>query len=76
MSSASSEQSCVREGAGYDEVFPLGQDDPDTSSDERNPSTTSPLTRDEDLEWDVGGSESDFNDGLDDAEPILIRRRS
>ena len=76
MSSASSEQSCVREGAGYDEVFSLGQDDPDTSSDERNPSATSPLTRDEDLEWDVGGSESDFNDGLDDAEPILIHRRS
>jgi len=34
MSSASSEQSCVREGAGYDEVFPTGQDDPGTSSDE------------------------------------------
>ena len=30
-SEASSEQSCVCEGVGYDEVYPSGQNDPDTS---------------------------------------------
>ena len=35
MSSASSEQSCVHKGAGYDKVYPLGQDDLGTSSEER-----------------------------------------
>ena len=38
MSSASSNQSFVRDGVGYDEVFPLGQKDPDTSSEEREKS--------------------------------------
>ena len=41
MSSASSEQSCVREGAGYDEVYPLGQDDLGISSEERVSSANS-----------------------------------
>ena len=49
MSSASSEQSCVRNGAGYDEVFPSGLDDLDTSSHEREPSATSPSIGDEDM---------------------------
>ena len=67
MSSASSEQSCVCEGAGYDEVFPSSRNDPDTSSDDRNPSATSPSTRDEDL--DTNRLEGDSTDGLDGAEP-------
>ena len=67
MSSALSEQSCVHEGASYDEVFPSGQDDLDTSSDKRNPSTTSPSTRDEDLDTD--GLKSDSNDGQGGAKP-------
>ena len=29
----SSEQSCVRKGKGYDEVYSSSQDDPDTSYD-------------------------------------------
>ena len=66
MSSASSEQSCVCEGAGYDEVFPSSQNDLYTSNDERNPSATSPSTRDEDL--DTNRSEGDSTDGLDGAE--------
>ena len=69
MSSVLSNQSCVREGAGYDEVFPSGQNDPDTSSEERNPSATSPSTRDEDLDMDR--SEGDSTDGLDGAEPPI-----
>ena len=47
MSSASSNQLCVNEGAGYDEVFPSGQKDHGVSSEERNSSATSPSTGDE-----------------------------
>ena len=67
MSSASSEQSCVREGPTYDKVFPSGQNDPGTLSDERNPSATSPSTGDKDLDTDR--SESDSTDGLVGAKP-------
>ena len=49
------------------EVFPSSQDDPNTSSDERNLSATSPSTRDEDLDTD--GSKSDSNDDQVGAEP-------
>ena len=62
MSSASSEQLCVREGTGYDEVFLSGWNDLGTSSDERNPSATLPSTRDEDLDTDR--LEGDSTDGL------------
>ena len=47
MSSVSSNQLFVRDRTGYDEVFPLGQKDPDTSSEERNLFATSPSSRDE-----------------------------
>ena len=67
MSSASSEQSCVREGASYDKVFSSGRNDPGTLSDERNPSATSPSIRDEDLDMDK--SQGDSTDDLDGAEP-------
>ena len=67
MSSVSCNQSCVREGVGYNEVFPLGQNDPDTSSEDRNLSATSPSTKDEGLDTDR--SEGDFTDSLDDVEP-------
>ena len=67
MSSASSNQSCVCEGAGYNEVFPLVQKDPSTSSEERNSSVISPSTRDEDLDTDK--SKGDSTDGLVGAEP-------
>ena len=42
MSSASSNQSFVHDGASYDEVFLLGQKDHDASSEEKNSSDTSP----------------------------------
>ena len=52
MSSASSNQSFVRNGTGYDEVFPSSQKDPNISSEERSPSAISPSSRDEGLEMD------------------------
>ena len=64
MSSVSGEQLCVHEGAGYDKVYSLGQDDPGTSSDERVPSTNSPSTEEDD-DLDVDGSESDSNEDED-----------
>ena len=64
MSSASSEQSCVQEGADYDEVYSLGQDDPNTSSDERVPSANLPSTKEDD-DLDVDRSESDSNEDED-----------
>lgn len=68
MSSASSEQSCALEGAGYDKVFSSGQNDPDTSYDERDPLANSPSTEVDDL--DVDDSEEDSNDGhIDIGEP-------
>ena len=61
---------CLHEGASYDEVFPSGLDDPGTLSDEKEPSTTSPSTRDEDM--DVDGSEGDSNgDDVDIGEPLI-----
>nr|POE60277.1 hypothetical protein CFP56_55329 [Quercus suber] len=69
MSNVSSNQSCVREGAGYDEVFSSGQNDLGTSSEERNPSATSPSLRDEDL--DIDRSKGDSINGLDDIEPPI-----
>ena len=69
MSSASSNQSFVHEGAGYNEVYPLSQKDPNTSSEERNPSATSPSSTDEGLEMDRPEGES--NDDPDGAEPPI-----
>ena len=67
MSSASSKQLYVREGAGYDEVYPLGQNDPNTSSEERVSSANSPSTEDDDLDRD--GLESDSNEDIGNDEP-------
>ena len=69
MSSASSNQSFVRDGVGDDEVFSSGQKDLDNSSEERSPFTTSPSSRDGGLEMDR--LEGDSSDGLDDAEPPI-----
>ena len=70
MSSALSEQSCVREGVGYDEVYLLGQDNPSTSSKERIPSANSPSTKEDD-DLDGDGSESDSNEEIgNDEAPV------
>ena len=49
MSSASSNQSFVCDGAGYEELYPSGYKDPDELS-ERTPSATSPSSTNEDME--------------------------
>ena len=59
-SEASSEQSCVHEGASYDEVYSSSQDDPNTSYDGRVPSANSP-SMEEDGDLVVDGSEGDSN---------------
>ena len=49
MSSASSNQSFVRDGAGYEELYPSGYKDPDELI-ERTPFATSPSSTNEDME--------------------------
>ena len=50
MSSASSNQSFVRDGAAYEELYPSGYIDPDELS-ERSPSAASPSSKNEDMEF-------------------------
>ena len=70
MFSALSEQLCVREGASYNKVFLSSLNDPNTLSDERESSTTSPSIGDEDMDED--GSEGDLNgDDIDIGEPPI-----
>ena len=59
MFSASSNQSCVCEGANYNEVYPTGQNNLGTSSEDRDSSATSP-SRDE----EINRSEDGHNDNL------------
>ena len=68
MSSASSNQSFVRDEAGYLEVYPSGHNDHDSPSEEKGPFDSSPSSRNEGLEMD--GLE-DSSDGLDDTEPPI-----
>ena len=49
MSSASSNQSFIRDGASYEELYPSGYKNPDELS-ERSPSATSPSSKNEDME--------------------------
>ena len=49
MSSASSNQSFVHDGAGYEELYPSGYKDQDKLS-KRTPSATSPSSTNEDME--------------------------
>ena len=68
-SEVSSEQSCVHEGVGYNEVYPSGQDDPDTSNDERVPSANL-LFDEEDEDSDVDGSKRDTSGDLKNGEHV------
>ena len=67
MSSVSSNQSCVCDEAGYDEMYPLGYKDPDVSSEERSPSAS--FSRDDDLE--IEKPEGGSSDGLIGDEPPI-----
>ena len=50
MSSASSNQSVVRDEAEYEEVYPFGHKDPESPSEERSPSASSSSSTNEDME--------------------------
>ena len=69
MSGASSNHSFVRNGAGYDEVYPLGHKDLDNQSEERSLLASSPSSRDEGLEME--GPKDDFIQDLEDTEPPI-----
>ena len=69
MSSASSKQSFVRDGASYDEVYPLCHKDLDNPREDRSPSASSPSSTDEGLE--MGRPKDDFIQDLDDTEPPI-----
>ena len=66
MSSALSNHSFVRDGAGYDEVYPSGHKDHDSPSEERSLLASYPSSRDEGLE--KGGLQDDFLQDLDENE--------
>ncbi|XP_075640469.1 uncharacterized protein LOC142612235 [Castanea sativa] len=70
FSEASSGQSFVREGAGYKEVFPSGQADLGTSSEEREPSASSPSNVDDEGQGE-NRSGYDLNDDLDGINPPI-----
>ena len=63
MSSALSNQSFVRNGAGYKEVYPSGYRDPDDLREERSLFASSPFSKNEDME--VAELEEGFDDGED-----------
>ena len=67
MSSVSSNQSCVRDGTSYDEMYPSSHKDPDVSSEERSLLASS--SRDDDLEME--GSEGGSSDGLINNQPLI-----
>ena len=50
MSSASSNQSVVRDGTEYEEVYPSGHRDPDSPGEERSSSASSSFSTNEDTE--------------------------
>ena len=64
MSSASSNQSFVRDGAGYEELYPSGYRDQDELS-ERSPSATSPSSKNENMEL------AEPEEGSDDGEQTI-----
>ena len=66
MSSASSNQSFVHDGAGYEELYPLGYRDPDNLN-ERSLSASSPSSKNEDMEV------AEREEGSDDGEEQRIK---
>ena len=66
MSNASSNQSFVRDGAGYKELYPSGYRDPDELS-ETSSSAASPSSKNEDMEM------AEPEEGSDDGEEQRIK---
>ena len=67
MSSASSNQSVVRDGADYEEVYPSSHKDQASLGEERSPSASSSSSTNEDMEM------AELEDISDDGEAQLIR---
>ena len=63
-SEASSEQSCVREGVSYDELYPSCQDDPGASYSKKALFANSPFEEEEE-DLDVDGSENGISEDSD-----------
>ena len=63
MSSASTNQSFVHDGAGYEEVYSSSYRDQDNLSEERSPSASSPSLKNEDME--VAEPKEGSDDGED-----------
>ena len=67
MSSASSNQSMVRDGADYEEVYPSVHKDQESPSEERSSSTSSLSSTNEDMEM------AEPEEGSDDREEQPIK---
>ena len=63
MSSASSNQSVICDGADYEEVYPSGHKDQESPGEERSPSASSSSSTNEDME--MAELEDIFDDGED-----------
>ena len=59
MSSASSNQSVVHDGANYEEVFPSNHKEQESTSEDKSPSTSSSSSTNEDSEMAVLEEDSD-----------------
>ena len=66
MSSASSNQSVVRDGADYEEVYPSGHKVQKSPNEERSSSASSPSLTNEDMEM------ADLKEGSNDGEEQSI----
>ena len=67
MSSTSSNQSVVRNGADYEEVYPSGHKDQESPGEERSPSASSSSSTNEDMEM------AELEDISDDGEDQPLR---
>ena len=66
MSSASSNQSVVRDGTEYKEVYPSGHKDQESPGEDRSPSASSSSSTNEDVEIvEIEGSNDDGNQALE-----------
>ena len=68
MSSASSNQSFIRDGVGYEELYPSGCRDLDELS-EKSPSASSPSSKNEDME--LAEPEEGSDDGEQRIESVM-----
>ena len=72
-SKALSEQSCVHEGASYDEVYPSGQTDLGATYIEKDPSANSPFEEEDEGSDEYGsGSYTDEVSGDEEINESLL----